>query len=637
MFAGRRVFLGSALVAAVYCIQFLSAGANPPTVGLIQNDPGTFDGYTLFSPSRYNATYLVDNQGREVHTWPATAAPLVNYLQPDGTLLRAITLGPNPFFTGGGATGRVERVAWDGTILWQFDYTTPDDVIHHDIEELPNGNVLMIAWDSKTTAEAIAAGRSPSLLASGELQPDYIIEVQPTGPTTGSIVWEWHVWDHLVQDIDNTKANFGVVADHPELADINYVDPAITPNGEADWMHSNAIDYNPELDQIMLSVRHFNELWIIDHTTTTAEAAGHTGGDSGKGGDLLYRWGNPEAYGAGDASDRVFYLQHDTQWVKPGLPGAGNIMVFNNGNGRPGDDYSSVDEFVPPVDVDGQYAYTSGQPYGPSGLTWTYVAPDPPTFYSAFISGAVRLPNGNTLIDDGVFGRLFEVTSAGDILWTYVNPVQVSGPVAQGSFPVNLGNIVFRAYKYPPNYSGLAGQDLTPGLPLEITDTDSDGLANLDEVKLYGTNPNSSDTDGDTLTDGQEVTGVSSPKGALGTFFPNPLLPDTDGDGCPDNRELGTNVKLGGLRNPTSEWDYFNPTHDKINRVDDILVVLHQYFQDKFLPAPPNPPGTPNPAYREDTDRSAGGPHVWNLGPPDGIVRLDDILSIVKQYFHDCH
>jgi hypothetical protein len=621
----RRLLFLAAFAAVAALLQFLPVRANAPTVGLLQNDPGTSDSYVLFSPIRYNATYLIDRNGNEVHTWPATTAPLVNYLQSDGTLLRSNTLGPHARFNGGGATGRVERVAWDGTVPWQFDYTSNDYVIHHDIEEMPNGNVLMIVWEAKTSTEAIDAGRDPSLITGGEVQPDYIIEVEPTGPTTGDIVWEWHAWDHLVQDFDNTKANYGVVADHPELADVNYIEPS-QPNTQKDWMHSNALDYNPALDQIMLSVRHFNEVWIIDHSTTTAEAAGHTGGNSGKGGDLLYRWGNPQTYDAGTESDRVFYLQHDTHWIEPGLPGAGNILLFNNGNGRPGGNASSADEFTPPTpDGNGNYPYTPGQPYAPSALAWTYMAPDPSTFYSAFISSAERQSNGNTLIDSGVVGLLFEVTPSGDSLWGYVNPVVSTGPLGQGEIVPSLGNLVFQAHAYAPDYPGLSGQDLTPSGPLEIVDSDSDGLLNLDEPKLYGTDVYDADTDDDGLADGQEVNGVASPKGPLGTFFPNPLLADTDGDSCTDAQELGADAGLGGLRDPTNVNDYFNPSLDGQNRVDDILLVLNQYFIDSG-----------NPGYTPGTDRTLVGPHAWNLGPPDGIQRIDDVLNQLRQYFHDC-
>ena len=100
----------------------------------------------------------------------------------------------------------------------------------------------MIAWEYKTSAEAIAAGRDPNKL-SDAMWPDHIIEVRPTGSTTGDIVWEWHVWHHLIQDYDSSKANYGVVGNHPELVDINYV-----ISSQSDWLHANSIDYNEEFD-----------------------------------------------------------------------------------------------------------------------------------------------------------------------------------------------------------------------------------------------------------------------------------------------------------------------------------------------------------------------------------------------------
>jgi hypothetical protein len=113
--------------------------------------------------------------------------------------------------------------------------------------------------------------------------------------------------------------------------------------------------------------------------------------------------------------------------------------------------------------------------------------------------------------------------------------------------------------------------------------------------------------------------------------------PDTDGDGCPDAREQQTapgSELSGGLRDYQNPYDYFNPTHDGRNRVDDILKVVQQYFKDDNDGNPGLPPYMAN--YNPDTDRTPLGPHVWNLGIGNGLQRVDDILAIVKQYFHDC-
>ena len=127
-----------------------------------------------------------------------------------------------------------------------------------------------------------------------------------------------------------------------------------------------------------MSVPHLNEVWIIDHSTTTAEAAGSTGGNSGHGGDLLYRWGNPEAYGRGGLTDQTLFFQHDARWLGPGLdandPDIGNILVFNN---RAGGNYSTVDMFTPPVDPFGAYTLLPNQAYGPDSALWRYSAPVP--------------------------------------------------------------------------------------------------------------------------------------------------------------------------------------------------------------------------------------------------------------------
>jgi len=372
------------------------------------------DDLTLFHPVSGTTSYLVDTTGSVVQSWPGTVGPgLSIYFYPNGDLLRTQVLAAG----GAGVGGGFERISYEGTTLWQYQNFSATFLPHHDVETLPNGNVLMIAWDFVGTAAALAAGRDPSILGA-EFAPDMIVEVQQTGPSTGTIVWQWRAFEHLVQDFDAGAPDFGVVADNPQRIDLNY--PPETPNGNGDWLHFNGIDYNPFLDQILVSVPNFDEIWVIDHSTTTAEAAGSSGGNSGKGGDLLYRWGNPEAYGRGTLGDKQLYFQHDATWIDPDHPGGGNILIFNNGAGRPGGDNSSTDEIAPPVDAGGNYSLTPGQAYGPAGLTWTYS--DPGNFFSQFMGGAERLANGNTLITEATSNRIFEVTSAGSIVWDYASP-----------------------------------------------------------------------------------------------------------------------------------------------------------------------------------------------------------------------
>jgi hypothetical protein len=399
------------------------------------DDPSA--GYNLYAPLRTTTAYLVDNDGDVVHTWDTELTPGNSlYLLEDGTLL--YTGGArNSTFQTGGAGGVVQLIDWDGEVLWEYTYSSNTHLQHHDAEMLPNGNVLMIAWEMVTQSEAISAGRDPSLLRDGDLWTLHVIEVEPTGASGGNIVWGWHVMDHLVQDNDPTKDNYGVVADHPELVDFNYL-----KRNQADWLHANSIDYNAELDQIVLSIHAFDEIWIIDHSTTTAEAAGHTDGDSGMGGDLLYRWGNPQTYDAGTNADKRLFSQHDAEWIADGLSGEGNILIYNNGMQRPEGNYSSVVEIVTPVRADGTYTLF-GSAYGPNEPVWTYVADPATSFYSQNISGSQRLPNGNTLITEGDDGFVFEVTPSGDVVWQY----DVSGAV-------------FRVDRYAPDYPGFDGTPL---------------------------------------------------------------------------------------------------------------------------------------------------------------------------------
>jgi len=390
-------------------------------------------GQILFAPMYGMTTYLIDYTGQVNHTWESIYFPgEAVYWLGDGTILRTIKTKEFGF---GGSGGGLQKMLWDGTITWDYRYDTFGDLSHHDIEILPNGNILMIAWETRTITEAIAAGRDPNTILGDSFMPSHIIEVKQTGQTTGSIVWEWHSWDHLIQEYDSAKANYGNVNQHPELIDINNGGELV----KADWLHTNSIDYHEDFDQILLSVRNFNEIWVIDHSTTTQQAAGHTGGNSGKGGDLLYRWGNPASYKRGTSADQKLFSQHDASWIEKDCPGAGNILVFNNGVDRPSGSYSSVDEIVPPVNENGVYSLAQGSAYGPETLYWTYVGTPPSSFYSQGISGAERLKTGDTLICNGVEGRFFEVTPDGTMVWQY-----------QNQYPTPLMNHVFKIEYIPP-------------------------------------------------------------------------------------------------------------------------------------------------------------------------------------------
>jgi len=395
-----------------------------------------FDGLTLLTngsgDSDVTETHLIDNSHSIINSWFHDTNPSsVAYLSPDSILF--VACKQNNSGNGPQINGRFKKMDWNGNIVW--DYNLSDDLCrpHHDIAVLPNGNILAICSEVKTREELENAGMiiegDPDInLARGNM--DMVIEIEPVGIDEANIVWKWHFWDHLIQDIDSQLPNYGNIAENPQLLDINSSTFNNGTPGEnaGDWMHCNSIFYNPELDQIVLSSRHRSELYIIDHSTTTEEAATHVGGLYGRGGDFLYRWGNPQNYGRGTETDQILNGQHSVNWIPSGYPGEGNIILFNNFHSP---NSSSILEIITPINEDGTYFIDNYNSYGPDSWHWIFQS----SFYSAVQSGTVRLPNGNTLITSFEEMSVFEINSAGEVVWTY------------------QGNIVPRiAIKYPYNY-----------------------------------------------------------------------------------------------------------------------------------------------------------------------------------------
>ena len=390
---------------SVYALLFILFASSAPA-----QDP--YPGLTIISLRTTTDSYLIDMDYNVVKTWHGAEVPTeFAYMLPDSSVLRPCRV---PGADGRG--GRIQRIDVNDVVVWDYLFYESNYLQHHDFEPMPNGNVLMVAWERRTIEEAIQAGRQ---VIADEMKPTYIAEVEPVGPTGGNVVWEWRAWDHLVQDADPTKDNFGIVEDHPELIDVNFGDVT-----GGTWLHVNAIDYNEELDQIVFSARNSSEIYVIDHSTSTTEAAGHEGGRWGRGGDLLYRWGNPQVYGRGDVADQVIWGAHGVVWIDEGLPGAGNIMVFNNGNHpNPVDDMSSVEEILPPQSEPGVYIIEPDLPYGPATAEWRYG--DIPGFFSGTLGGAYRMPNDNTLICEGTEGRIFEVNRDGTVVWVFMGGAAV--------------------------------------------------------------------------------------------------------------------------------------------------------------------------------------------------------------------
>jgi len=462
--------------------------------GLTQTSENVAPGYVMYAKPNSSEILLVNRDGQVVHAWKAISEKVIYgevshaYLNDDGSIFQMSYDLDFPVFAGGGEAGRLQKISWDGKLLWDFEYANEKHHIHHDLAVMSNGNILAIAWEAKSAEEAIQAGRNPEQTPKAGLWPDKVIEIKPTGKRQGEIVWEWHFWDHLIQDFDETKDNFGDPAAHPELLDINKGRSLPEPitqekldslhakgelwrnetveNRGSDFYHSNAINYNEELDQIAISSYHLNEIFIIDHSTSHEEAAGHTGGRAGKGGDILYRWGNPQNYHRGDSLDQKVLHQHDVQWIPQGAPGAGNLTIFNNNIPLLPDslNYSSVLEITPPMEEDGSYQIENEQPFGPQEAIWKYVAHDTLSFHASFISGAHRMENGNTFITEGPSGRFFEVNPEGDVVWEYLNQYRgeirdPNGDVRQDKPFIYWG---FRSTFISADHPGLAGRELAP-------------------------------------------------------------------------------------------------------------------------------------------------------------------------------
>ena len=434
-----------------------------------------YDGYTLYTPGGgfgggSATTYLKDSNDNIINTWEhdcgAASMPYLVLTDEPGlenSLLYYPCKNSNPIMEAGGVGGQVKIYNWDGDLLWSYTLSgtiqgaTSSNGMqhHHDIEPLPNGNILILAWERLYQDEWQSLGVESVNNSINQMWSTAILEIEPNLNTGQSqIVWQWYLKDHFVQDTDPSLPNYGIISEHPELMDGNCGNigsnggPGGDPGG--DWMHMNAIDYNEDLDQIVLSSRFQDEIYVIDHSTTTQEAASHSGGNSGKGGDFLYRWGNPQNYGRGSNSDHWLGDQHSINWIDNGSPGEGNMICYVN---QYNSMYSAVLEFVPPLMEDGNYYIEDGEPFGPSTYEWIAEASSNFNFSTQMQGGAFRLPNGNTLITDCDSADIYEVDESGTIEYSYSQP----------------GNnmMIARAQKYNPDYF-----DFVTGMPGDVNGDD---------------------------------------------------------------------------------------------------------------------------------------------------------------------
>jgi hypothetical protein len=398
----RRVVLTvSICLLALAVASRASAFPSDPKTGVtILDTEKVYPGYVLFTPllgdssmGTEGVVYLINVRGEVVHTWTKDNAP-GEYAQllPNGHLMYAGQSEKDVDVPPGGG-GLLEELDWDGNVVWSYE----NDFMHHDFEPLPNGNVasLVYAKIPPSLAEQVQGGLPGTELEDGSMWSDSIIEID----RDGEIVWAWNAWEHLDPAVD---------AIHPDI-------------NRQEWTHANSLRHleaNPITgsEAYLISFRQISLIALVDRES----------------GDIIWKWG-----------PGVLSHQHDARPLDNG-----NILVFDNGEDPRDTPTGHTMPRSRVVEVD---------PRQDGGtVVWEYeaggIAPVPPErsilmwrFFSPIISGAQRLPNGNTMITEGVTGRLFEVTAEGDIVWEYVSPygdLIDDGPSRE--------TWIFKALKYSP-------------------------------------------------------------------------------------------------------------------------------------------------------------------------------------------
>ncbi|MEE9437491.1 MAG: aryl-sulfate sulfotransferase [Saprospiraceae bacterium] len=451
-------------------------GVTQNTIGVLLHDQEkVFEGYNLFMANKQSTAYLINNCGEIINSWSDHDFARIGaelYLMPDGKLLKAKVdkdVNSTSSIGAGGAGGVLEIVSWENELLWQYVLQDSLQRQHHDICIMPNGHILAIVWDRYFLDDILEKGFDTLSYNQREIWPDKIIEIDPQ---SSEVVWEWKGWDHVIQDFDSTKVNYTNIHDHPESININYQDFTFS---KKDWMHSNAIDYNANLDQIILSVRNFNEIWIIDHSTTTNEAATNKGGNSDKGGGILWRWGNNHAYKMGNSNDRVLHYQHDAGWVQsPKLinsPYFNTISVYNNFI----DSRYSMGTFINPQLANDGYNYLKNEndTYLPNTIFADVSHPDTLKQYSSAGSNIQLLPNGNILMHAARQGRTIELTNDEVPVWEYLVPLKQGEFMSQGDDIFLSENFTFSLRRYPVDFSGFDDKDMSAKGFLELNPNES--------------------------------------------------------------------------------------------------------------------------------------------------------------------
>lgn len=397
--------------------------------GTTRYDPGkAYNSFVLFSGGD-NTAHLIDLNGNSVHDWKDAAAhsTLIDPAVNGGKLGHVFvtletTEGKGTDLVPGQVNRRVTKTVgeldWDGKVVWSFGDKAPGGAAqqHHDWARLPNGNTVILA----NLVHPVKGFKQPQVL------DDVIYEVNPAG----EVVWKWVASEHL-NEFGFTPAELKLVRNAP-IADVFHVNnlKVVGPNH---WF--TAGDKRFDLENLLFDARNANFIAIIDK----------------KSGKITWRLG-PHYKAASEDQQQArnvprpvdqISAQHDAHIIPEGLPGAGNLLVFDN-QGLAGYPTAAVPRTggsrvleIDPVKNQVVWQYTGEDSGGPA---WS--------FRSTHISAARRLPNGNTFIDEGQSGRLFQVTHDGDIVWEYVNPYPKVGKDAVTGKPT-ISHALYRAQPVP--------------------------------------------------------------------------------------------------------------------------------------------------------------------------------------------
>jgi hypothetical protein len=446
----RRLLISAALLAALVPILPMDTLRAQPSVyptGVTRYDPKlAYNGYVVFGGADAH-THLIDMNGNEVRQWPYAGMPSeildpavthgqlghvlvqLSVIEDDKDPNTGTSLNPGQKLLHGNKV--IGELDWNGKTVGQGGSEAPGGAArqHHDWYRLANGDTLVLANEIHAV---------PGFKA-GKLYDDVIYEVT----TGGQVVWKWSASEHL-DEYGFTPASLTLLRDtaQPDYLHLNDM-TAVGPNR---WFDAGDKRFDPE--NILIDSREANFIAILDKKT----------------GKVVWRIGPNEPSSVDHPSTAVprpvdqTSGQHDAHVIPPGLPGAGNLLVFDN-QGEAG--YPAQKLAVLPGSRVLEIDPSTKQ------IVWQYTAADssqPPWgFYSAFISSARRLPNGNTLIDEGMSGRFFQVTPKGEIVWEYVSPYLGPAPLgARGA----LSNYVYRAqpvpYDWVPGGTPHSEQAVTP-------------------------------------------------------------------------------------------------------------------------------------------------------------------------------